>query len=82
MKVTPPIEQDLLSNIVGPKSGVTMLNNNVEKIEQCWQQNIVQYCFYQYFIKSLIIHEENTKKITTVAEVLNRQEICFDSHKL
>ena len=82
MKVTPPIEQDLLSNIVGPKSGVTMLNNNVEKIGQCWQQNIVQYCFYQYFIKSLIIHEENTKKITTVAEVLNRQEICFDSHKL
>ena len=51
MKVTPPIEQDLFSSIVGPKSGVTMLNNNVEKIEQCWQQNIAQSCFYQYFIK-------------------------------
>ena len=33
------------------------------------------------FIKSLIIHEENTKEITTVAEVLNRQEICVDLHK-
>ena len=30
------------------------------------------------FIKSLIIHEENTKEITTVAEVSNRQEICVD----
>ena len=33
-------------------------------------------------IKSSIIHEENTKEITTVAEVLNRQEICVDLHKL
>ena len=28
-----------------------------------------------------MIHEENTKEITTVAEVLNRQEICVDLHK-
>ena len=28
------------------------------------------------------IHEEKTKEITTVAEVLNRQEICLDLHKL
>ena len=34
------------------------------------------------FIKVLIIHEENTKEITNVAEVLNRQETCVDSHKL
>ena len=27
-------------------------------------------------------HEENTKEITTVAEVLNRQEICVDLRKL
>ena len=29
------------------QSGVTMLNNIVDKLEQCWQQNIVQYRFHQ-----------------------------------
>ena len=33
-------------------------------------------------INSLIIHEENTKEITTEAEVLNRQDICVDLHEL
>ena len=33
-------------------------------------------------MKIIVIHEENTKEITTVAEVLNRQEICVDLHKL
>ena len=27
-------------------SGSTMLNNIVDNIEQCWQQNIVQACFH------------------------------------
>ena len=30
-----------------PQSGVTMLNNIVENIEQCGQHNIVQSCFQQ-----------------------------------
>ena len=30
-----------------PQSGVTMLNNIVDIIEQCGQHNIVQYCFQQ-----------------------------------
>ena len=34
------------------------------------------------FIKSFIIHEENPKETTAEAEVLNRQEICVDLHKL
>ena len=36
-------------------------------------------CLNYNVIKSLIIHEENTKEITTVVEVLNRQEICVDT---
>ena len=32
---------------VSLRSGVTMLNNIVDNIEQCWQQNIVQCCFQQ-----------------------------------
>ena len=28
-----------------PQSGVTMLNNIVNNIEQCGQHNIVQFCF-------------------------------------
>ena len=43
---------------------------------------LLELTFKLTFIKSLIIHEENTKEITTVAEVLNRQEICVDLHKL
>ena len=31
---------------------------------------------------TITIHEENTKEITTVTEVLNRQEIFIDLHKL
>ena len=34
-----------LNNIVEPESGVTILFNNVNSLEQCGQQNIVQYCF-------------------------------------
>ena len=30
-----------------PQSGVTMLNNIVDNIEQCGQHNIVQSCFQQ-----------------------------------
>ena len=30
-----------------PQSGVTMLNNLVDNIEQCGQHNIVQSCFQQ-----------------------------------
>ena len=30
-----------------PQSGVTMLNNIVNNIEQCGQHNIVQSCFQQ-----------------------------------
>ena len=30
----------------------------------------------------LLRSQENTKEITTVAEVLNRQEICVGLHKL
>ena len=37
----------ILDNIVAPESGVTMLNNIVNNIEQCGQQNIVQSCFHQ-----------------------------------
>ena len=29
------------------QSGVTMLNNIVDNLEQCGQQNIVQCCFHQ-----------------------------------
>ena len=36
-----------LNNIVEPESGVTILFNNVNSLEQCGQQNIVQYCFHQ-----------------------------------
>ena len=28
-------------------SGSTLLNNIVDHIEQCWQQNIIQDCFHQ-----------------------------------
>ena len=44
--------------------------------------NFFSFIFYYVLQNSLIIHEENTKEITTVAEVLNRQEICVDLHKL
>ena len=30
-----------------PQSGVTTLNNIVDNLEQCGQQNIVQSCFHQ-----------------------------------
>ena len=36
-----------LNNIVKPESGVKILLNTVNSLEQCWQQNIVQYCFHQ-----------------------------------
>ena len=32
---------------ISPQSGVTMLNNIVDNIEQCGQHSIVQGCFYQ-----------------------------------
>ena len=32
---------------ISPQSGVTMLNNIVDNIEQCGQHNIVQGCFHQ-----------------------------------
>ena len=32
---------------ISPQSGVTMLNNIVDNIEQCGQHNIVEGCFYQ-----------------------------------
>ena len=37
----------VLSSIVTPDSGLTMLFNSVNSLEQCGQQNIVQYCFHQ-----------------------------------
>ena len=36
-----------LNNIVKSESGVTILFNTVYSLEQCGQQNIVQYCFHQ-----------------------------------
>ena len=40
------IEQNVESESAR-KSGVTMLNNIVDNIEQCGQHNIVQSCFQQ-----------------------------------
>ena len=37
----------ILNNVVEPESDVTMLNNIVDNIEQCGQQNIVQSCSHQ-----------------------------------
>ena len=37
----------ILNNIVKPESGVTILFNTVNSLEQCGQQNVVQYCFHQ-----------------------------------
>ena len=40
----------ILNKMLGlnhPQSGVTMLNNIVDNIEQCGQHNIVQSCFQQ-----------------------------------
>ena len=34
-------------SMISPQSGVTMLNNIVNNIEQCGQHNIVQGCFHQ-----------------------------------
>ena len=42
-----PVDDAILSNIVEPESGVTILFNTVNRLEQCWQQYIVQYCFHQ-----------------------------------
>ena len=36
----------VLNSIVTPDSGSTMLFNTVNSLEQCGQQNIVQYCFH------------------------------------
>ena len=36
-----------LNSIFTPDSGSTMLFNVVNSLEQCGQQNIVQYCFHQ-----------------------------------
>ena len=37
----------ILNNIVEPESSVTMLNNIVDNIEKCGQQNNDQSCFHQ-----------------------------------
>ena len=37
----------ILNNVIEPESGETMLDNVVDNIEQCGQQNIVQSWFYQ-----------------------------------
>ena len=37
----------VLNSLVTPDSGLTMLFNIVNSLEQCGQQNIVQYCFHQ-----------------------------------
>ena len=37
----------VLNSIVITDSGSTMLFNVVNRLEQCGQQNIVQYCFHQ-----------------------------------
>ncbi len=34
-----------MNNIVEPKSGVTMLNNNVDNIEQCGKQTLFNPVF-------------------------------------
>ena len=46
------------NNIAEPESGVTMLNNI---FEQCGQQNIVQYCFYQHREQNMITCSRLTK---------------------
>ena len=45
--VLPPTLFIVVNNIVEPESGGTMLNNIVDNIEQCEQQNIVQSWFFQ-----------------------------------
>ena len=37
----------ILNDIVKHESGVTILFNTVNSLDQCAQQNIVQYCFHQ-----------------------------------
>ena len=39
----------ILNNIVEPESSVTTLFNTVNSLEQCGQQNIIQYCFHQLY---------------------------------
>ena len=41
----------ILKNIVEPESGVRMLNNIVDNIEECGQQNIDQSCFHPHYNK-------------------------------
>ena len=44
----------VLNSIVTPDSGSTMLFNIFNRLEQCWQQSIVQYCFHQLGTTDLI----------------------------
>ena len=37
----------ILNDVVEPESLVKMLNDIVDNYKQCWQQNVVQSCFYQ-----------------------------------
>ena len=78
-----------LNNIVEPESGVTILFNTVNSLEQCGQQNIVQYCFHQLatscsfwlifccvplkYLVSGVLHEN--KEIVTSNDV-NLAKIC------
>ena len=41
------IKQCFAAKLFSLRSDVAMLNNIVDDIEQCWQQNIVQCCFQQ-----------------------------------
>ena len=37
-----------MNDIVQPESGIAILSNIADNIEQCGQQNIVQSCFHQH----------------------------------
>ena len=54
MANTSTLFDNILNNIVEPKSGVAMLNNIVDNIQQCWQQNIVQSCLQKDYHKLFV----------------------------
>ena len=51
-------------------------------IVQSQQNHRHSFCSVaSHFKTSLIIHEKNTKEITSVTEVLNHPKTCVDLHK-
>ena len=59
------------------QSGVTMLNNIVDIIEQCGQQNTVQCCFHQV-VRFLLCTQQKTHNLFWPDE--NRIEQCCAAH--